>query len=326
MMRLAGLIDFGPFKGMGMGAVSLKEAPASHAADSVPADALGGIADAVLLADAQARVTYLNPAAERLLDLSTQKAYGHALDKVLALHDSESGRAVSVCESSSRGAPFDDTVHLLGRGGGERLPVQFSVARTRAGAGVTQGYFVKLHNVGGLQQHIGKRVAQTTDDEHTELPRRVELIKRMWQLLQQTEPGQPHAFLYLDLDNFKAVNDQVGAAAGDLAIRQIASRMKAVVREQDILARLGGNEFGLLLERCPLELARMCAEQLLRAVQSYVLHWNNEAYQVGVSIGLTYFKTHKHSLNTILSAADVACKQAKRIAGDGAHIREVALD
>lgn len=289
-------------------------------------DGLAYLSDAIVLADGQAKITYLNPAAEQLLGLSIKKACGHALNKVITLQDRESGQPVSVCESSSRGIPFDGAFHLLACSGGKLMPVQYSVARNRTGSGVVQGYIVSLRNASDFQQYIDKLLAQTMHDEHTRLLRRAELIKRMWRLLQETDSGDQHAFLYLDLDNFKALNDHAGHAAGDLAIRQIASRLKGVVRERDTLARLGGDEFGLLLEHCPAELARERAQQLHRAVDSYALSWGGETYQLGVSIGLAIFKTRNHSLNTILSAADAACYQAKRRAGDGQHIQEVALD
>lgn len=255
-----------------------------------------------------------------------KKACGHALNKVLTLLDRESKKPVSVCDSSGRDTPFNGSFHLLAGRGGDLVPVQFSVARTRTKSGVTQDYIVTLRDASGLQQHIDKLMVQTMHDEHTRLLRRAELVKRMWRLLQETESGESHAFLYLDLDHFKDLNDHAGHAAGDLAIRQIASRFKGVVRDRDTLARLGGDEFGLLLEHCPAELARERAEQLHRAVDSYSLNWDGETFQLGVSIGLAIFKTHNHSINTILAAADAACYQAKRDKADGIHTREVALD
>jgi diguanylate cyclase (GGDEF)-like protein len=185
---------------------------------------------------------------------------------------------------------------------------------------------IVLRNASGLQLHIDKLAAQSMHDEHSGLLRRAELIKRLWCLLQEADDGETQAFMYLDLDNFKSVNDTAGHAAGDLAIRQIASRLKEVVRGRDTLARLGGDEFGLLLERCPAEHARQRAEQLHRVLESYVLHWDGETFRLGVSIGLAIFKTHKHSLNTILAAADAACHQAKRTGGDRPHIQEITLD
>jgi diguanylate cyclase (GGDEF)-like protein/PAS domain S-box-containing protein len=282
--------------------------------------------DAIVLADGQARVTYLNPAAEQLLGLPMKNAYGHALSKVLSLQDRESGHAISICDISGGNRPFDGSFHLLACSGGRLVPVHFSVARTGTGPGLTQGYIVSLRDASNLQQYIDKLMVQTMHNEHTRLLRRAELVKRLWRLLNGAESGDQHAFLYLDLDNFKAVNDHAGHAAGDRAISQIASRFKGVVRDRDTLARLGGDEFGLLLERCPAEYARERAEQLHRVVESYALNWEGETYQLGVSIGIALFKTHNHSLNTILAAADAACYQAKRNAGDSAHIREVELD
>jgi ammonium transporter, Amt family len=285
------------------------------------------VPEATLLADEQMRVTYLNPAAEKLLGLSMKTACGHELNKVLILQDRKSGKSVPLNGFSSLNQPFNGEFHLLACSGGRMTPVHYSFARTLNGSGLMQGYIVFLRDASELQHYIDKLVEQTMHDEHTRLLRRAELVKRLWRLLQESPTeGDSHAFMYLDLDNFKALNDHAGHAAGDLAIRQIASRFKAVVRDRDTLARLGGDEFGLLLEHCPAELARERAEQLHRAVESYSLRWEGSTYQLGVSIGLALFKTHTHSLNTILAAADAACYQAKRATTHGDSIREVELD
>ena len=294
--------------------------------DTPQVDALVYFPEAIILADSQSRVTYMNPAAVQLLGLPLEKARGHVLAKILTLMERESRRPVPLFDYFSRNMPFEGAFHYLENSEGGLMPVQCSMSRARTDLGVPGGYIVSLRNASGLQHYIDKLVTQTMHDEHTRLLRRAELIKRLWRLLQETDSGDPHAFLYLDLDNFKAVNDTAGHAAGDLAIRQIASRFKAVVRDRDTLARLGGDEFGLLLEHCPAELARERAQQLHRAVESYALSWNGETYRMGVSIGLAIFKTHNHSLNSILASADAACYQAKRSSGDGQHIHEVSLD
>lgn len=288
-------------------------------------DAFVDFPDAVILADAEARVSYLNPAAEQLLGLSLGKTRGHMLDKVLTLQDGVTRQSIPIGGFPTH-TPFSGAFHLLVRNGGGTIPVQCSVALTRTDSGASGGYMIVLRNASGLQLYIDKLVTQSMHDEHSRLLRRAELIKRLWRLLQDDDDGETQAFMYLDLDDFKSVNDTAGHAAGDLAIRQIASRFKEVVRGRDTLARLGGDEFGLLLERCPVERARQRAEQLHRAVDSYVLHWDGKTYRLGVSIGLAFFKTHKHSLNGILAAADAACYQAKRKGSDGPHIQEIALD
>lgn len=312
-------------QGMNMHGVLVSATSGKDALNGNLPDEFDHFPDAIILADGQARVSYLNPAAEQLLGLSKKNACGHALNKVLTLQDRASGQPVPVCDISSN-APFNGAFHLLACSGGRMMPVQCSLARTRAISGVTQGYIVSLRNASDMQEYVDKLVTQTLHDEHTQLLRRAELVKRLWRLLQETESGETHAFMYLDLDDFKTVNDHAGHAAGDLALRQIASRFRAVVRERDTLARLGGDEFGLLLERCPAAHAHERAEQLHRAVESYALRWDGKTYRMGVSIGLALFKTHNHSLNTILAAADAACYQAKRGAANGGRIREVALD
>lgn len=294
---------------------------------SQSADASELLSDALILADDEARVTYLNPAAEALLGLSLASARGHQLDKVLNLKDGETRHPVQALDPSGLQKPFSGAFQLMVHsGGGGLIPVQYSVAMHPSESGTTSGFVILMRNASGLQQYIDKLVEQTMHDEHTRLLRRAELVKRLWRVLQEPGSGLPQAFMYLDLDNFKAINDTAGHAAGDLAIRQIAARFKRLVRGRDTLARLGGDEFGLLLENCPADRARQRAEQLHEAVESYALRWNGESFPLGVSIGLALFKTHRHSLNSILAAADSACYRAKREAGQGPHIHEIELD
>lgn len=283
--------------------------------------------NALILADGEACITYMNPAAEQMLGLALNNARGYALDKLISLQEGETGQPIRLLDLSGGHTAFPGTFPLLMSNGSGLVPVQFSIAPTSsAGFGSAPGYVVCLRDASSLQQHIDKLMMQSMHDEHTRLLRRAELIKRLWRVLQESDNDEPQAFLYLDLDNFKSVNDTAGHAAGDLALRQIASRLKDVVRDRDSLARLGGDEFGLLLERCPAELARQRAMQLHRAVESYVLRWNGETFRLGISIGLALFKTRKHSLNSILAAADAACYEAKRYGEDGPHIKVVELD
>lgn len=298
-----------------------KLAPVSgRVADAQVPDVLADFPDALILADVDARVSYLNPAAEQLLGLSLKHARGHGLDKVLSLQHGETRQPARVLELAGQPATFAGIFHLLARNGGELVPVQCRVAPNGA------GYTIALRDASELQHYIDKLLTQTMHDEHTRLLRRAELIKRLWRVLREADSGEPQAFMYLDLDHFKTVNDQAGHAAGDLAIRQIAARFKEVVRGRDTLARLGGDEFGLLLERCPAERARQRAVQLHQAVASYALRWNGETFRLGVSIGLAMFNSRRHSINAILAAADAACYEAKREGGDGPHIKEVELD
>lgn len=122
---------------------------------------------------------------------------------------------------------------------------------------------------------------------------------------------QNHALFYLDLDQFKVVNDTCGHMAGDELLRQLALVMKGSLRESDILARLGGDEFAILLENCSLEHAHKVAEHMLKAIRNFRFSWEGRVFPVGSSIGLILINENSKSIADILSKADMACYAAK---------------
>ncbi len=136
--------------------------------------------------------------------------------------------------------------------------------------------------------------------------------------------GRTHVLCYLDLDQFKIVNDTCGHSGGDELLRQLTLLLHAKVRERDTLARLGGDEFGVLLENCSLETARDIAELLRQLVQDYRFVWNNKSFAVGVSSGLVVLNEESESVASVLSAADAACYAAKDRGRNCIHIYEPA--
>jgi diguanylate cyclase (GGDEF)-like protein len=139
-----------------------------------------------------------------------------------------------------------------------------------------------------------------------------------------------HAVLYLDLDQFKVVNDTCGHAAGDELLRQVAVMLRPKLREGDTLARLGGDEFGVLLEHCPPEPALRIAEALRKSVADLHFTWQRRSFRIGVSIGLVHVAGGPGTLASVLSAADAACYMAKEKGRDRVQVyragdREVAL-
>jgi diguanylate cyclase (GGDEF)-like protein len=125
------------------------------------------------------------------------------------------------------------------------------------------------------------------------------------------ELGRHHAMLYLDLDQFKLVNDTSGHAAGDELMRQISMLLQERLREGDTLARLGGDEFGVLLENCPAEPAIRIAEELRQTVTDFHFVWHTRSFAIGVSIGLVNIADGATTLAEVLSAGDAACYMAK---------------
>jgi len=119
-----------------------------------------------------------------------------------------------------------------------------------------------------------------------------------------------HALCYLDLDQFKVVNDTCGHVAGDELLRQLSNLLRTNVRHADALARLGGDEFGILLENCPLDQALRIANQLRQSVQDFRFAWEGKTFTLGTSIGVVMIRAGNDKAN-VLSAADTACYMAK---------------
>ncbi len=124
--------------------------------------------------------------------------------------------------------------------------------------------------------------------------------------------GLTHCLMYLDLDQFKIVNDTCGHMAGDALLRSLAEILQKKVRERDTLARLGGDEFGILLENCPLDRGQKIAETLRNAIHSFKFYWESHIFSVGLSIGITPIDQTTDSVNEVIGIADEACYKAKK--------------
>ncbi|MEO1134907.1 MAG: diguanylate cyclase, partial [Cyanobacteria bacterium J06639_1] len=120
-----------------------------------------------------------------------------------------------------------------------------------------------------------------------------------------------HVLFYIDLDQFKIVNDTCGHGAGDELLRQLAKLLREHIRLTDVLARLGGDEFGLLLHNCPLSRAQQLAHTLRERIAAYQFQWRDMVFSVAASIGIVGIDESTEELAYVLGAADAACYAAK---------------
>lgn len=158
-------------------------------------------------------------------------------------------------------------------------------------------------------------------DSLTGLASRGAFEQRAHELLEQARSdASVHALLFMDLDQFKVVNDTCGHTAGDELLRQLSTVLTAHVRASDMLARLGGDEFGVLLARCLPAHATEIAEQLHAAVQNFRFNWQAKNFTVGISIGLVQISRATESIATIMSQADLACYAAKDAGRNRIHV------
>ena len=152
----------------------------------------------------------------------------------------------------------------------------------------------------------------TNHDALTGLPNRKALEERLESALATAKSqGSTHALLYADVDHFHRINDSFGHLAGDELLRGLVPVMRASLREGETLARIGGDEFAVLLENCSAEFAHAAATQLRDAVQAWQFEWQGKAFQVGVSVGVVAITRLAPSLAAILSEGDTACFTAK---------------
>jgi len=160
---------------------------------------------------------------------------------------------------------------------------------------------------------LSERLAyQATHDGLTGLVNRREFERRLQGAVERAHAhGEEHALCYLDLDQFKVVNDTCGHMAGDELLRQLGRLMARQVRKHDTLARLGGDEFGVLLEDCSLEHSQRVATKLKEAVCGFRFLWEDKSFNIGVSIGLVPITSASAGVDALLSAADAACYAAK---------------
>ena len=163
---------------------------------------------------------------------------------------------------------------------------------------------------------------QASHDELTGLVNRREFEQRLTQMLKSSQNRQTeHALCYLDLDQFKVVNDTCGHAAGDALLQQLGRLLKDQVRNRDTLARLGGDEFALLLEHCTAEQAYQISDNLLSTISQFEFNWDNKHFRIGVSIGLVPIDNiNAVSAAEILRAADSACYMAKDLGRNRIHV------
>ncbi|MFB2936886.1 EAL domain-containing protein [Aerosakkonemataceae cyanobacterium BLCC-F154] len=276
---------------------------------------LCSIGDAVITTDALGKIEFLNPVAERLTGWLLEEAQGKLLIEVFNIINESSRNPVknpveTVLESGCTIGLANHTI-LIARGGDE-FAIANSAAPIRTLNGETIGAILVFHDVTSERQLTHLLSWQASHDTLTGLVNRYEFERQLEEaLLTAKLENQQHTLCYLDLDQFKIVNDTCGHVAGDELLRQITALLQSKIRIADTLARLGGDEFGLLLRQCPLNQGTLVAKALHETIQKFRFLWEDKNFSVGISIGLTAIDDTSQTVATLMSAADAACYTAK---------------
>lgn len=285
---------------------------------------LHSIGDGVITTDAEGRVGYLNPIAERYTEWPTGEACGRPLAEIYRVVDERTGKAIEPLVRPSDVDPREETeaasLRLVSRSGRE-CPIRFSCAPINAGSGKLLGMIVVFHDISQIRAMAQQLIWQASHDALTGLVNRREFERRLRELIETARnQGREHALMFMDLDNFKAVNDTCGHSAGDELLRQLTAVMLTRMRGSDTLARLGGDEFGALLESCPLDQALRIAHAVRETVREFRFVWENKTFSVGVSVGLVPIDAESSDLNQTLGFADACCYEAKNKGRDRVQV------
>jgi diguanylate cyclase len=284
---------------------------------------LMSIGDSVVTTDAKGCVTWLNPVAERMTGWLNNEAIGLPLGRIFRiLHNSTRQPAACPVEACLRtGEKVNAANHtLLISRSGEEFGIEESAAPIRKKSGEVIGAVLVFRDVTEQRRLTGEMSYRSTHDELTGLVNRSEFEKRLARLLQKSQTDDStHALLYIDLDQFKLVNDACGHTAGDQLLQQVSKIMAEGVRSRDTLARLGGDEFGILLDHCTAEQAQRVAQQICDRMEEFRFLHDERRFRIGASIGLVAVTRKFANTAAVLQAADTSCYAAKEAGRNRVH-------
>ena len=277
---------------------------------------LHSIGEAVVRLDSNGRIQYMNPIAERMSGIAANEGLGKPLEEVISLQvdGPVTGKDVArILGGHSR-------TTLIGAYGTQR-DVACTLSPVEAGDGSQSGHVLVVRDVSREQELSRELRYQASHDPLTDLPNRREFERRLSRAIEDARNGdRVHSVCYLDLDQFKVVNDTVGHAEGDRLLRQIAGVLVNQVRAGDTIARLGGDEFGILLLDCTLEHAQHAAEKYCLAVSEHRFISDGRAFELGASIGVTTIDSDCGTIGDVQRAADLACYAAKDTGRNRVHL------
>jgi diguanylate cyclase (GGDEF)-like protein/PAS domain S-box-containing protein len=284
---------------------------------------LRSIGDAVITADADGSVTWLNPVAERMTGWPIEEAVGlHCTEVFRILNEQtrqDAENPMTSCLATGAIVLLASDTVLIARDGTE-YGIEDSAAPILSSDGEMLGVVLVFHDV-TEQRRLSHEIShQATHDPLTGLANRTAFELRLRELLTRSQSGEnPSALLFVDLDQFKRVNDTCGHAIGDQLLCQVAKLLTSTIRNSDTLARLGGDEFAVLLNGCPFPQASTLAQRICDRMDEFRFIHEDRRFRVGASIGLVPIDDRWSTTSAILQAADSCCYAAKEAGRNRVH-------
>ena len=285
---------------------------------------LQSIGDAVITTDRSGHITWMNPVAEQMTGWLSSEAVGRVHSQVFHIVHAETRKPspspVDLCLSQGVTAGLAERTVLLSRTGGE-FGIEDSAAPIRSSSGQMLGVVLVFHDVTEQRRLSGEMSYRATHDALTGLTNRAEFESRLARTLDKAHAEKSeNVLMFIDLDQFKLVNDACGHSAGDQLLQQVAKLLRDAVRSRDTLARLGGDEFAVILEHCTGETGLGIAQKICDRMDEFRFLHDGRRFRIGTSIGLVPLDNRWATPAAALQAADTSCYAAKEAGRNRVHV------
>jgi len=275
---------------------------------------LHSIGDAVITTDTYGNIEYMNHVAERLTGYKLSAVHKQSVQTVFRILEQDTREPMhNIIESClAEGTSINNSMNVLISSDDSERSIESSMSPITNRSGSIEGAVIVFHDETERRRMENIIHHQATHDDLTGLINRHQFNIELQQQIDHAKThDSKHVLCYLDLDRFKAVNETCGQAGGDELLKQISSRLHSVIRLGDILARLGGNEFGLILQNCPVAVATGIADKIIHSISSYEFNWEGNTFTIGVSIGIVPVNSQTGNINEVMKHADAACHTAR---------------
>ncbi len=287
---------------------------------------LESLGEGVVTTDANDTIVYINPVAAEIIGIAERHALGSSLKDCLTLVHEVTEQKVELGFKANakdvtrikRYGPL-----ILTRRDGSHVTIKLTSAPVRNRDKIIIGSVLVFQDISKSRELERILSYQASHDAITGLLNRREFEQRLIELIKESRiDGQHHVVCYVDLDQFKIVNDTCGHNAGDELLRQLGALLSDSVRASDTLARLGGDEFGLLLRNCAIERGMEIANTIRQRIEEFRFTWQARTFSVGASIGIAGISKHAQSAAELMSMADAACYAAKDAGRNRVHVHK----
>lgn len=285
---------------------------------------LQSIGDAVITANTDGLVTWLNPTAEQMTGWLTPDALGKPVPDIFIII-SERSRNIRNCPIQScletEKVINPDNQSVLRSRDGKEYGIEESAAPIFSSYGDLLGSVLIFRDVTEQRKHSQEMNYRATHDSLTGLVNRIEFETRLQKALDDAHSnGTQHSLMFIDLDQFKLVNDACGHAEGDLLLQQIAKLLSNNVGSADVIGRLGGDEFAVILQQCNTVQGEAIAQRICQCMEDYRFVHEERRFRIGTSIGLVPFDSRWANIEAATQAADSACYAAKDAGRNRVHL------